>query len=63
VLQPAARIKSDREADPTLGAPTRENLAAVCGFHALTKTVVALALEIAGLIGALGGHHGTPGIS
>src|SRR3546814_10963951 len=33
--------------------------AAVGGLHAGTEAVVALALEVAGLVGALGGHGGT----
>src|SRR5690606_35935689 len=41
-----------------LGAATRQDLAAVGGRHAGTEAVVALALEVAGLVGALGGHAG-----
>jgi hypothetical protein len=39
-----------------LGATAREDLAAIGRRHAGTETVVALALEVAGLVGALGGH-------
>src|SRR4249919_3877814 len=39
-----------------LGAATGQDLAAVGGRHAGTEAVVALALEVAGLEGALGGH-------
>src|SRR5262245_23009976 len=39
-----------------LGAAAGEDLAAIGGRHAGTETVVALALEVAGLVGALGGH-------
>src|SRR5690606_18047670 len=51
--------RSGAEALAALGAATREDLAAVGGLHAGTETVVALALEVAGLVGALGGHGGT----
>jgi hypothetical protein len=39
-----------------LGTATGKDLAAVGGGHAGTEAVVALALEVAGLVGALGGH-------
>src|SRR6478672_10113068 len=58
-LSPSAN--SDGEAGATLGTATREDLAAVGGLHACTESVVALALDVAGLVGALGGHDGTPG--
>ena len=58
--QGAGLIGSDREAGAALGTTPRENLAAIGGFHALTETVVALALDIAGLISAFGGHNETP---
>ena len=45
-----------REAGAALGTTTGEDLAAVGGLHAGTEAVVALALEVAGLVGALGGH-------
>ena len=47
---------SDAEAGTALGATTGKNLAPICGFHARTETVIALTLEVAGLVGALGGH-------
>src|SRR5690606_40218093 len=50
--------RSGAEALAALGAAAGEDLAAVGGRHARTETVVALALEIAGLVGALGGHCG-----
>src|SRR4030095_7823148 len=66
------RLKPDGRAEPrperlgaetlaALGATTGKNLAAVGGSHAGTEAVVALALEVAGLIGALGGHGGLAG--
>ena len=42
----------------TLGATARQDLAAIGRRHAGTETVVALALEVAGLVRALGGHDG-----
>src|SRR5690606_17566020 len=50
---------SGRQALAALGAAAGEDLAAVGGLHAGTEAVVALALEVAGLVGALGGHGGT----
>src|SRR4249919_3222541 len=50
---------SDSQATATLRATTREDLAAVGGLHARTEAVVALALEVAGLVSALGGHDST----
>src|SRR5690606_16567384 len=50
---------SGRQALAALGAATGEDLAAVGGLHAGTEAVVALALEVAGLVGALGGHGGS----
>src|SRR5690606_25248204 len=47
---------SGRQDLATLGAATGQDLAAVGGLHAGTEAVVALALEVAGLVGALGGH-------
>src|SRR5690606_22318761 len=47
---------SGRQDLATLGTATGQDLAAVGGLHAGTEAVVALALEVAGLIGALGGH-------
>src|SRR5690606_31168748 len=52
-LRPA---RSGAEALAALGTTTGQDLAAVGGRHAGTETVVALALEVAGLVGALGGH-------
>ena len=52
---------SDGETGAALGATTGQNLAAVCGLHASTKAVVTLALDVAGLIGAFGGHGETLG--
>ena len=48
--------RSGGEALATLGTTTGQDLATVGGLHAGTETVVALALEVAGLVGALGGH-------
>jgi hypothetical protein len=56
---PEAAGALDAEAGAALGAATGQNLAAIGGFHAGTKTVVALALDIAGLVRAFGGHDGT----
>src|SRR3546814_18166275 len=50
---------SGRQALAALGAAAGDDLAAVGGLHAGTEAVVALALEVAGLVGALGGHGGT----
>lgn len=50
---------SDAEAGTALGAAAGKDLAAVGGLHAGTETVVALTLDIAGLVGALGGHGET----
>src|SRR3546814_8457930 len=50
---------SGRQALAALGAAAGDDLAAVGGLHAGTDAVVALALEVAGLVGALGGHGGT----
>jgi hypothetical protein len=52
----AVARRSGSQAGTALGATTGENLAAVGGLHAGTETVVALALEVAGLVSALGGH-------
>ena len=49
---------SGAEALATLGTTTGQDLAAIGGLHAGTEAVVALALEVAGLVGALGGHGG-----
>ena len=49
---------SDRQAAAALRTATREDLAAIGGLHAGTETVVALALQIAGLVSALGRHGG-----
>ena len=54
--QPAIQTQ---QAGAALGTATRQDLAAVGGRHAGTETVVALTLEVAGLVGALGGHGGT----
>src|SRR5690606_32738806 len=43
----------------TLGAAAGQDLAAANGLHAGTEAVVALALEVAGLESALGGHLGS----
>ena len=51
---------SDAEAGAALGAATGQDLAAIGGGHAGAEAVVALALEVAGLVGTLGGHGGTP---
>jgi hypothetical protein len=48
--------QSGGEARTAFGAAAGKNLAAIGGFHAGTETVIALTLEIAGLVGALGGH-------
>src|SRR5690606_23890417 len=53
------RGESGAQALAALGAATRQDLAAVSRLHAGTEAVVALALEVAGLVGALGGHGGT----
>src|SRR5690606_9659699 len=49
---------SGRQAPAALGAAAGQDLAAVGGRHAGTEAVVALALEVAGLESALGGHFG-----
>jgi len=49
---------SGAEALAALGATAGQHLAAVGRGHACTEAVVALALEVAGLVGALGGHDG-----
>src|SRR5690606_30262924 len=49
---------SGGEALAALGAAAGKDLAAIGGRHAGTEAVVALALEVAGLVGALGGHDG-----
>src|SRR3546814_16902551 len=49
---------SGRQALAAIGAAAGDDLAAVGGLHAGTEAVVALALEVAGLVGALGGHGG-----
>jgi hypothetical protein len=49
---------SNREAMTALGAAASQHLATVGGLHAGTEAVIALALEIAGLIGAFGCHGG-----
>src|SRR5690606_5308938 len=51
---------SDGEPGAALGTATGQDLAAVGGLHAGAEAVVALALEVAGLVRALGGHGGTP---
>lgn len=53
-------VGSDAEARAALGATTGEDLATVGGLHAGAEAVVAFALEVAGLVGTLGGHDGTP---
>src|SRR5690606_26338687 len=50
---------SGRQALAALGTATGQDLAAVSGLHAGTEAVVAGALEVAGLVGALGGHGGS----
>src|SRR3546814_18715088 len=50
---------SCRQALAALGAAAGDDLAAVGGLHAGTEDVVALELEVAGLVGALGGHGGS----
>src|SRR5690606_25014548 len=54
-----AGAASGRQAPATLGAAAGQDLAAVGGLHAGTEAVVALALEVAGLESALGGHLGS----
>src|SRR5690606_26105507 len=49
---------SGRQALAALGAAAGQDLAAAGRLHACTEAVVALALEVAGLEGALGGHGG-----
>src|SRR4249919_1708446 len=49
-------LRSGAKTLAALGATTREDLAAIGRRHAGTEAVVALALEVAGLVGALGGH-------
>src|SRR6478672_1958604 len=49
---------SDSQATTALGATARQDLAAVCSRHAGAEAVVALALEVAGLVSALGRHGG-----
>src|SRR3546814_5630821 len=49
---------SGRQALAALGAAAGDDLAAVGGLHAGTEAVVALALEVAGMVGAIGGHGG-----
>ena len=49
---------SDGEAAAALRTTTREDLAAVGSRHAGTEAVVALALQVAWLVGALGRHDG-----
>src|SRR5687768_1073980 len=53
-----AASPSGGEALAALGTATRKDLAPVGGLHAGAEAVVALALEVARLIGALGGHGG-----
>jgi hypothetical protein len=48
--------RSDSQATTTLGTTTRQDLTTVGGGHAGAETVVALTLEVAGLVGALGRH-------
>src|SRR5690348_17214008 len=52
------RRGSGAEALAALGATAGQDLAAVGRRHAGTEAVVALALEVAGLVRALGGHDG-----
>src|SRR5690606_20736374 len=54
-----ACARSGAEALAALGAATRQDLAAADGLHPCTEAVVALALEVAGLVRALGGHGDT----
>src|SRR6476619_1657361 len=54
----AAVAASVAAALAALGAAAGQHLAAVGRRHACTEAVVALALEVAGLVGALGGHDG-----
>src|SRR5690606_35905532 len=49
---------SGRKDFAALGAATSQDLATVGGLHARTEAVVTLALEVAGLVGALGSHGG-----
>src|SRR5690606_18352175 len=58
-LPQGAATQSSAEDFATLGAATRQNLAAVSGLHTSAEAVIALALEVAGLERALGGHGGT----
>src|SRR5690606_39929319 len=50
--QDRAARRSGAEAHAALGATARQDLAAVGRLHAGTEAVVALALEVAGLVGA-----------
>src|SRR5690606_27573366 len=59
VRKTGPRCESGAQALAALGTATRQDLAAVGRLHAGTEAVVALALEVAGLEGALGGHGGT----
>src|SRR5690606_35504013 len=59
VRKTGLRGESGAQALAALGTTTRQDLAAIGGLHAGTEAVVALALEVAGLEGALGGHGGT----
>ena len=46
-------LVTDRQTMTTLGTTAGQNLAAVLGFHARTKTVLVDALAIAGLVSSL----------
>ncbi len=52
--------RSDRETNATLRTAAGKNLATVGSGHAGTKSVVTLALDVAGLVRTLGGHGGAP---
>jgi hypothetical protein len=54
-----ARCRSDRQAGASLGPASVDDKAAVLGAHPGTKTVGALALQVAGLKGSLHGAIGS----
>jgi hypothetical protein len=58
LMRQSAHAHSDAKAGAAFGTATGQYFAAIGGFHAGTETVIALAFQVAWLVGAFGGHDG-----